>query len=119
MLEQARKRGEPPAYSRGGRTFLLALHPLPGDDRAMIDLAQRLGCDDIERLHEVTHVEPVGAAGAGALLLGQPDLFLGDGGELVERGNRAGVDRNQGIGRIGHGPILAGNEHVINRIITC
>jgi hypothetical protein len=41
------------------------------------------------RAHEVPHVEPIGAAGLLALLLRQPDFFLGDGGELVERGELA------------------------------
>ena len=40
------------------------------------------------------HVEPVGAAGARALLLGEPDFFLGDVGELVElRDGSAGACR--------------------------
>ena len=73
------------------RAFLLALHPFPGDDGAMIDLAQHVGAGDAERPHEVPHVEPVGAAGLLALLLRQPDFFFGDGGELVERGELAGA----------------------------
>ena len=62
--------------------MLLAHDPLPSSDGAMIDLAQHVGGGDAEGAHEVRHVELVGAAGASALLAGQPDLFLGDGGEV-------------------------------------
>jgi hypothetical protein len=41
-----------------------------------------------ERAHEVLDVEPVGAAGAGTLLLLQPDLFLGSVGRALDRRQR-------------------------------
>ena len=96
MLEQAGQRRQPAADGRSVRAFLFALHPLPGDDGAMIDLAQLVGRGDAERAHEVPHVEPVGAAGLRALLLRQPDFFFGDGGELVERGELAGARNRNG-----------------------
>jgi hypothetical protein len=84
MLEQARKCGETATNDRSLGAFLLALHPLPRYDGAMIDLTQG-GCrGDAECPHEVPHVEPVGAAGLRTFLLRQPDFFFGDGGELVE-----------------------------------
>ena len=65
---------------------------------------------DAERRHEVPHVEPVGPAGAGALLLGQPDLLLGDVGELRQhrrqggRGRGGADDRGRGRGGgVAHG----------------
>ena len=48
----------------------------------MVSLAQLRRRCDAKRLHEVLHVEPVGAARAGALLLLQPDFFFGNIGEL-------------------------------------
>jgi hypothetical protein len=48
----------------------------------VVGLAQFLGRDDAERLHEVLNIEPVGAGGARTLLLGEPDFFFGDRGEL-------------------------------------
>ena len=42
VLEQAGQRGQAAAHGRRFRAFLFALHPLPGDDGAMIDLAQLL-----------------------------------------------------------------------------
>ena len=68
---------------------LFALHPLPGDDGAMMDLAQFVGAGNAERAYEMAHVEPVGTAGLWTLLLRQPHFFFGDGGELVERGELA------------------------------
>ena len=70
----------------------------------MIDLAQRVGAGDAEGAHEVPHVEPVGAAGLRALLLRQPDFFFGDGGELVERGELAGVGRPERARQPSHRP---------------
>ena len=89
MFKQAGKRREAATHGRGCCAFLLALHPLPRDDGAMIDLAQRVRAGDAEGAHEVLHVEPIGAARLSALLLRQPDFFFGDGGELVERGELA------------------------------
>ena len=40
VLEQAGQRGEATAHGRRCRAFLLALHPLPRNDGAMVDLAQ-------------------------------------------------------------------------------
>jgi hypothetical protein len=79
------------------RAVLFALHPLPRDDGAMIDPAQRVCCRDVEAAHEVPHVELIGTAGLSAFLLRQPDFFFGDGGELVERGElAAGGGNGQG-----------------------
>jgi hypothetical protein len=91
VFEQAGKRREAAAHRRGCSTFLLALYPLPRDDGAMIDLAQRGRAGDAEGVHEVSHVEPVGPAGLWTLVLRQPDFFFGDGGELVEAGELAGA----------------------------
>ena len=44
MLEQAGKRRQAAAHGRSRCAFLLALHPLPGDDGAVIDLAQLRRC---------------------------------------------------------------------------
>jgi hypothetical protein len=54
----------------------------------VIDLARFGGGGDGERRHEVAHVEPVGAAGARALLFGEPDFLLGDVGEPLHDGGR-------------------------------
>jgi hypothetical protein len=74
----------------------LAHEALPGDHSFVVGLAQLRRRRDRERAHEVLHVEPVGAARAGALLLLQPDFFFGDLGELLERRHlaAAGVDRH-------------------------
>ena len=48
------------------------------------------------------HVELIGAAGLGALLLRQPDFFFGDGCQLVERGERATADGGEGEGVLNH-----------------
>ncbi len=53
----------------------------------MVHLAQLLGAGDAQRAQEMRHVLALGAAGA--LLLGQPDLLLGDRGEGVEAGQPA------------------------------
>ena len=95
---------------RGG-TLLFPLYSLPRDDGAMIDLAPLLLRRDAERLHEVPHIEPVGAADPDALLRRQPDFFLGDrrhGGERGEKHGRGGRrGRNGQGGRIGHGGIVS------------
>jgi hypothetical protein len=57
--------------------------------------AQLFGRHDAQGQHEVAHVELVGTAGLGALLLSQPDFFFGDDGKLVERDERAVVGRNR------------------------
>jgi hypothetical protein len=59
---------------------------------------------DHQRAHEVLHVEPIGATGAGALLRLQPDFFFGDVGELVEGRHlaAAGVERRRQGGVVGH-----------------
>lgn len=92
----------------------------------MIDPAQFVGRGDAERRHEVMHVEPVGAARAGALLLGEPDVFLGDVGEARQhRGEVAplwvgadGRGRDGGQGLDHAGLTMAQILYVINRIIT-
>jgi hypothetical protein len=50
-------------------------------------------------------VEPVGAPGAGTLLLREPDLFFGDVSELRDGGNTAG-----GIGRDRQGAAVVDHE---------
>jgi hypothetical protein len=50
--------------------------------KLVVGLAQLRRRRDAERPHEVLHVEAIGAPGAGALLLLQPDFFFGDVGEL-------------------------------------
>ncbi len=77
MLEQAGQRRETAAHGRRRGTLLFPLYPLPRDDGAVVDLAQLVHGGDPERLHEVAHVELVGAAGLGALVLREPDFFLG------------------------------------------
>src|SRR5712671_1470444 len=85
----------------------LAHVPLPGNHRLVVGLAQFGRRRDRQRAHEVLDVEPVGAAGACALLLGEPDVFFGNLGELVEGRQRpvtAGTDRNrQGAAVVHHG----------------
>lgn len=53
---------------------------------------------DPERAHEMRHVEPLGAPGTRALLLGEPDFFLDeDLDELIEGRDpaAAGVERHR------------------------
>lgn len=100
-LEQAGKGRQASAHSGSGGAFLLALHPFPGDDGAVIDLAQCGRGRDPEGAHEVLHVEPVGAAGLRTLLLRQPDFFFGDGSERFEWG-----ELPRRLGREGTGGIL-------------
>ena len=107
VLEQAGQRGQAAAHRRSGGAFLLAHDPLPGDHRAMIDLAQLVGRGDAERAHEVRHVLLVGAAGAGALLAGKPDFFLGDRGQVVEAGELAGAGWSK---RAGQGSVMLLNR---------
>ena len=57
------------------RTFLLAHDPLPGDDRAVVDLAQLLQAGDAERTYEVRDIESVGAPGVRILLFRQPGSY--------------------------------------------
>ena len=87
MLEQAGKRRKPAAD--GGRLGLidLAHDALPGNHGAVVHLAQLVVGRDMQRAHEVPHVELVGAAGAFAFLLGEPDFFFGDVGERGEGRN--------------------------------
>jgi hypothetical protein len=82
MLVERRQRRQPSADRRRCGVLGLAHEALPGDHRLVVGLAQFLGRRDAERPHEVLHVEPVGAPGARALLLLQPDFFFGDLGEL-------------------------------------
>jgi hypothetical protein len=65
----------------------------------MIELAQHVGCGDAERLHEMRHVEFVSAAGAGALLAGQRDLFLRDRRQVGQAGELARIRKQNGQGR--------------------
>jgi hypothetical protein len=51
----------------------------------VVSLAQLFGRADRQGTHKVLDVEPVSAAGARTLLLGEPDLFFGDLGELGDR----------------------------------
>ena len=90
MLEQAGQRGHTAAHRRSSGSLLLPHDPLPGDHRAMIDLAQLLRGGNAERLHEVRHVELVGAAGARTLLAGEPDFFLRDRRQVDQVGESAG-----------------------------
>ena len=62
MLEQAGQRREAAAHRRGGGPLLFADDPLPGDDGAMINLAQQVWGGNVKGAHEVRHVELVGAA---------------------------------------------------------
>ncbi len=81
---------------------MLPHHSLPGDDRAVIDLAQLVGSPDPEPAHEMSHVLLVGAAGGGALLAGKPDLLLGDGGQGRKADELPGIDRPCRVGVVGH-----------------
>ena len=99
---------EPPADRRRRGVLGLAHEALPGDHGAVVDLAQLVGRGDRQRRHEVPHVEPVGPAGAGALLLGEPDFFFGDVGQCRERADRGGgwpgeLCRQGGVVGRGHG----------------
>jgi hypothetical protein len=58
----------------------------------MVHLAQLAGRADAKGPHEVRHIEPVGATGAGALLFCKPDLFLGD-GSYGDQGRREDLRR--------------------------
>ncbi len=97
MLVERGQRRQPPADRRRRGVLGLAHVALPGDHRLVVGLAQFLGAGDRERAHEMLHVEPVGAPGARALLLLQPDFFFGDFGELVEEREPAlvGADRDR------------------------
>lgn len=88
MPEQAGERCKPAA--NGGRLGLvdLAHDALPGDHRAVVHLAQLFRRRDVQRLHEVLHVELVRTAGALAFLLGEPDFFFGNFGELCKGGRK-------------------------------
>ena len=70
VLVERRQRCQPPANRRRRRMLGLAHKTLPRDHRFVVGLAQFLGCGDIERAHEVLHVEPVGPLSPFALLLG-------------------------------------------------
>jgi hypothetical protein len=98
MLEQAGQGSEATLHGRRGRPLLFAHEPLPCDHRAMIDLPELIERGDTECPDEVRHVEPVGAAGARALLAGEPDLLFGDRGKRIEAGGLAG-SRREGICR--------------------
>ena len=105
MLIERRQRREAPADCRRRGVLGLAHEALPGDDRFVVGLAQLGRCGDRQCAHEVLDVEPVGAAGAGALLLLQPDFFLGDVGEAIEGRHlaAAGVERRRQGCVVGHG----------------
>jgi hypothetical protein len=109
VLEQAGQRGETPADRRWRGALGLAHRAFPGDDGTVIDPPQLLSRGDAERRHEVAHVEPVGAAGAGTLLTAEPDFFFRDVGEARDQGGqgrRLGGGRDdRGLGGegIGHG----------------
>ncbi len=92
------QRGKPAAH-RGGRGALLLAHDsLPRDHRPVVHLAELVGRGDAERPHEVRHVEPVGAAGAGALLASEPDLLFGDRCQVGQAGELAGAGGRDGEG---------------------
>jgi hypothetical protein len=62
----------------------LAHDALPGAHGAVVHLAQLVVGLYVQRPHEMLHIELVGAPRSFAFLLGEPDLFLGDIGELGE-----------------------------------
>jgi hypothetical protein len=128
VLVERGQRREAPADRRRRRVLALAHVAFPGDHRLVVGLAQFRRRGDRERAHEVLDVEPVGAPGARALLLLQPDLFFRDVGEPVERRHLpvAGVEHRRQGRVVGHGrpvflssyPIRPREVQVINRIIT-
>ena len=67
---------------------------LPGNHGAMVHFAELVVGADAQRLHEVLHVQFVGAARAGAFLLGEPDFFFGDVGERGDGRECAGRINN-------------------------
>ena len=69
LVERGQGR-EAPADRRRCGVLALAHVALPGDHRLVVGLAQFRRRGDRQCAHEVLHVEPVGAAGARALLLG-------------------------------------------------
>ena len=104
---------------------------LPGDHRPVVGLAQLGRRGDLERAHEVLHVEPVGAPGAGALLLLSQISSSGMSARRSTVDNTAaGVGRRrQGAAVVDHAPGAARvsflvrdspyvKSIVINRIIT-
>jgi hypothetical protein len=84
MLVERGQRGEPAADRRRSGVLGFPHEALPGDHRLVVGLAQLPRRRDRQRAHEVLDVEPIGAAGACALLLLQPDFFFGDVGEAIE-----------------------------------
>jgi hypothetical protein len=72
---------QPPADGGGRGALDLAHVAFPGDHPPVVYLAQLLAASDGECRHETPHVEPVRPAGARALLLGEPDFFLGNVGQ--------------------------------------
>lgn len=99
VFEQARQRSQAAAHRGSSGAFFFAHNALPGDHGAMVNLAQLVGGGDAERLHEMRHVELVGPSGAGALLTGEPDFFLGDRGEVDQAGRLTGAGGRSGEGR--------------------
>ena len=90
MFEQAGQRREPAADGGGLGLIDLAHDALPGNHGAVVHLAQLVVGLDMQRPHEVLHVELVGAARAFAFLLGEPDVFFGNVGERSDRREFAG-----------------------------
>jgi hypothetical protein len=72
VLIERRQRREASVDRRRRGVLGFAHEAFPGDHRFVVGLAQLCRRDDPQPAHEVLHVEPVGAAGAGALLLGKP-----------------------------------------------
>jgi hypothetical protein len=81
MLEQAGERREPATDGGGFGLIDLAHDALPGNYGAVVHLAQPVVGLDVQRPHEMLHVELVSTAGAFAFLLGEPDFLLADVGE--------------------------------------
>ena len=100
MLEQAGERREPASDGRGLGVVGLTHDALPGDDGAVVHLTQLVIGLDVQRPHEMLHVEFVCASGAFVFLLGEPDFFFGDVGERRDGGNRPVVRSRQGKGDV-------------------
>lgn len=84
----------------------------------MVHLAQLAGRADAKGPYEVRHIEPVGATGACALLLGKPNLFFGNRRECGDGRKARHVRLDDGNFGFGHAVPCPAYIFVINWIIT-
>ena len=72
---------------------------------------------DMQRPHEVLHVELVGAAWAGAFLLCEPDFFFGDVGEHDQSRNGATILLVRRIHAVNRRTVDERSPVILSRII--